>query len=413
MCKKSIENYYLTKNLPFCILVFMIKRKVLPLLQKELNSDEIIVLTGMRRTGKTTLVRCLYDNLKNCRKVYLDLENPLNQTYFSQVDYEKVKLHLEQLAHGKGKRLVVFLDEIQNIKNLPSIVKYLYDHFKIKFILTGSASFYLKNLFSESLAGRKRIFELYPLDFEEFLNYKAPNLKKPKLDEKITKAIFHLFEKYISEYLNYGGFPSVVLKKSHQEKIAELDDIFTSYYQKEILLLSDFRKTNVMKNTIILLSQRVGSKLDIAKIASELGVSRITIQEYLDFLEQTYFIKRIRPFSKKIDVALRGQQKPYLCDSGMLTKMGKVPDSTILENSILNMLKTYQEIYFYQSKGGAEIDFLVKKGKKMFAFEVKTKARQNDINKLKRTSQKLGIKECFIISQNFSPLSHAIYPFQL
>lgn len=391
----------------------MIKRNLLPILETYLVSDKIIVLTGMRRVGKTTLIRLLYDKVKNGRKLYLDLENPLNQSYFSEIDYEKIKNYLEQLAEGKGRQLVVFLDEIQNVKNLPSVVKYLYDHFRIKFVLTGSASFYLKNLFSESLAGRKRIFELYPLDFGEFLNYKAPNLKKPSYKERVSLPIFNLLEKYLIEYLTYGGFPSVVLKYSPQEKMAEIDDIFTSYFQKEVQLLSDFRKLEIMRSTIILLIQRAGSKIDVAKIASELGVSRITIQEYLDFLEGTYFIKRIKPFSLKPDASFRGQAKLYLCDSGFLTKMGKIPESVILENAVYNLLKNYGEVYFYQSKGGAEVDFLVKKDSQLSAFEVKTKAYQNDVNKLSRLSPKLGFKKFFVVSQKFSPLSKVIYPFQL
>lgn len=391
----------------------MIKRKLLPVLEKELLSDKIMVLTGMRRVGKTTLIRCLYENIKDSRKLYLDLENPLNQSYFSQVDYEKTKVYLEQLAVGRGKKLFVFLDEIQNVKNLPSIVKYLYDHFKIKFVLTGSASFYLKNLFSESLAGRKRIFELYPLDFEEFLGYKVPNLKKPDLKDKVTKPIFHLLEKYLLEYLTYGGFPSVALKDSQEEKIAEIDDIFSSYFQKEIQVLSDFRKLEAARSIIFLLIQRVGSKIDISKIASELGVSRITIQEYLDFLEGTYFIKRIRPYSQKIDVSLRGQQKPYLCDTGFLTKMGKVTEAAILENAVFNQIHHLGQTYFYQSKGGAEIDFIVKKDNQLIAFEAKTQAHQSDVNKLERVARKLGLNRFFIVCREFSPLNNVIYPFQL
>lgn len=391
----------------------MIKRKLLPILEKEFLSDKIMVLTGMRRVGKTTLIRCLYENIKEGRKLYLDLENPLNQSYFSQIDYEKIKVYLEQLAVGRGEKLFVFLDEIQNVKNLPSVVKYLYDHFKIKFVLTGSASFYLKNLFSESLAGRKRIFELYPLDFEEFLSYKAPNLKKPDLEDKVSKPIFHLLEKYLLEYLTYGGFPSVVLKESQEEKMAEIDDIFSSYFQKEIQVLSDFRKLEVARSIIFLLIQRVGSKIEISKIASELGVSRITIQEYLDFLEGTYFIKRIRPYSSKIDVSLRGQPKPYFCDAGFLTKMGKVSESVILENAVFNLIRNLGQIYFYQSKGGAEVDFIVKKDNQLIAFEVKTQAHQSDVNKLERVTKNLALDRFFIVCREFSPLNKVVYPFQL
>ena len=147
----------------------MIKRAILAGLEEELKSDKVIVLTGMRRVGKTTLVRYLYDRIAEHRKLFLDLENPLHQQLFSQVDYGAIKDTLNQLAEGRGERFVVVLDEIQSVKTIPSVVKYLADHYRVKFIVTGSASFYLKNLFSESLAGRKRIFELFPLDIAEFI----------------------------------------------------------------------------------------------------------------------------------------------------------------------------------------------------------------------------------------------------
>lgn len=390
----------------------MIKRKILAELEKELLSDKVIVLTGMRRVGKTTLVRYLYDQLSTGRKLFLDLENPLNQAYFQEVDYEKIKLYFERLAVGRGEKLTIFLDEIQNVKNLPSVVKYLYDHYQIKFVLTGSASFYLKNLFSESLAGRKRVFELFPLDFEEFLSYKAPNLKKPNLDEEITKPIFLLFDKYFWEYLTYGGFPSVVLKNSHEEKIAEIEDIFTSYFQKEIQLLSDFRKIEAMRATVLLLPLRVGSKIDLTKISSELGISRITLVEYLSFLEGTYFINRVRPYSQSLDISLRGMAKLYWGDNGFLTKTGTLP-AILLENLVFNLLRQKGEVFFYQSKGGAEIDFLVKKENRLLAFEVKSQAHPSDVNKLEKLCRKLKLSKFFVVSQGFKPMPHVVYSFQL
>lgn len=391
----------------------MIKRKILSALEKEIASDKIIVLTGMRRTGKTTLVRYLYESTDNCRKLFLDLENPLNQSYFSSLDYDAIKNILDRLAQGTAKNLLVVLDEIQNVRTLPSIVKYLYDHYRIKFVLTGSASFYLKHLFSESLAGRKRIFELFPLDFEEFLSYKAPGINKPTFHESISHPLFLLFEKYTSEYFTYGGFPSVVLKQTHEEKLTEIEDIFSSYYQKEVLLLSDFRKLDILKALIDLLFVRIGSKLDVTKIAAELGTSRITIQEYLDFLEATYFIKRIRPYSRNTDVTLRGQPKLYITDNGFLTMKGAIQNGALFENGVYNVLRPYGEMYYYQTKAGAEIDFIIKKSTDTMAFEIKSFARITDVSKLKKLAQKIDINNYFVMSQKFAESSRILFPFQL
>ena len=125
------------------------------------DSPEAIVITGMRRTGKTTLLNSIYQRIKSKNKVFLDLENPLNRKYFEEENYEQIRWAFEALGIDFKNKSFIFLDEIQFVKNLASVVKYFIDHYKVKFFLTGSASFYLKNIFTETLAGRKYIFELF------------------------------------------------------------------------------------------------------------------------------------------------------------------------------------------------------------------------------------------------------------
>lgn len=392
----------------------MIDRSILPALEKEMKTEKVIVLTGMRRVGKTTIARYLYEHIKNSRKLFLDLENPLNQSYFESIDYDKIYQYLQQLAYGKGEELIVFLDEVQSVKNIPSVAKYLFDHYGIKFFLTGSASFYLKNLFTESLSGRKRIFELQPLDFAEFLSYKTPQFKKPKLTDRIDRPTFDFLSKHVEEYLNYGGFPRVILKISREEKCAEIADIISSYFQKEVLVLADFRKLSIFKNLLFLLARRAGSKLDISKLASELGVTRATILEYVDFLEKTYFFYRIHTFSQNPDVIVRKQAKGYVSDVGFLTYLGGISSGAIFENAVCALLRQRGCVYFYQTKYGAEIDFITVSGDgTKTAFEVKETVHSSDIKRLKKMAEKLGCDDYYVVSKNFSLLEKTVYLFQL
>ena len=147
-------------------------RKIHSELVKCLESPEIVVLTGMRRVGKTTLYRALFDSIQSSNKVFLDLENPLIQKVFEEVDYRNIPANLREFGIRPDEKAYLFIDEIQTMPDIVKAVKYLYDHFGFKFFLTGSSSYYLKNLFPESLAGRKFVFHLYPLDFEEFLAFK-------------------------------------------------------------------------------------------------------------------------------------------------------------------------------------------------------------------------------------------------
>ncbi|HLD27009.1 MAG TPA: ATP-binding protein [Patescibacteria group bacterium] len=392
----------------------MIQRKIIPDLQQEMQTEKVIVLTGMRRVGKTTIARYFYDTVHSARKLFLDLENPLNQSYFETKDYDKAYHYLQQLSHGMGERLVVFLDEVQSVKNIASAVKYVSDHYQVKFFLTGSASFYLKNLFTESLAGRKKIFELYPLDFSEFLSYKAPQFKKPVLKDIVERPIFDFLSKYVEEYVQYGGFPSVVLKVSKEEKYAEIADIVSSYFQKEVLVLADFRKLSLFKDLMFLLSRRTGSKLDISKLASTVGLSRLTVLEYLDFLQGTYFFSRVRCYSQNLDVVLRKQAKGYVSDVGFLTYLPHISSAAIFENAAYNLLRQKGDVYFYQTKHGAEIDFVVIfKNRQKVAFEVKETVHAADVKRLKKMAEKLGCEDYFVMSKNFSPLEKTVYLFQL
>ncbi|HLD03550.1 MAG TPA: AAA family ATPase [Candidatus Dojkabacteria bacterium] len=133
-------------------------RKLFVSLKKHLKQPQVTVITGMRRVGKTTLVKQLLDESTTNNKHYFDLERVDNRELFSEKNFDNIIISFERLGLSVGKRLVIALDEIQLLPQITGVIKYLYDKYKIKFIVTGSSSYYLKNLFRESLSGRKKIF---------------------------------------------------------------------------------------------------------------------------------------------------------------------------------------------------------------------------------------------------------------
>ena len=297
-----------------------------------ISTPEAIVITGMRRVGKTTLLRHIMQEIESENKIFIDLENPVNRKHFEEDNYEKILDSLRFLGLKTGEMGFVFLDEIQFVSQIPSVVKYLADHYRIKFFLSGSSSFYLKNLFSESLSGRKYLFELHPLSFREYLSAKNPALRLESIQGRVTRGVFEELDRYYSDYIMFGGFPGVVLKESVEEKRMMLQDIFSSYFQLEVIQLGDFRKTNVIRDLMLLLMERVGSRLDFQKLSKELGVSRETIYNYMAFLENPYFISLIRPFSSSRDSEVRSTPKFYLCDTRFPGRFpgrlrGRLPES--------------------------------------------------------------------------------------
>jgi predicted AAA+ superfamily ATPase len=390
----------------------IIERKLFKEIEKYLESKEAIIVTGMRRVGKTTLLNFFYKKIPSENKIFLDLEDPLNQRIFKEESYTAIKANLERIGFDFSRKGYIFLDEIQTVKNLPSIIKYFYDHYQIKFFLSGSASFYLKNLFSESLAGRKFVFELYPLDFEEFLWFKKFSAQLPSFDEKVNKFTYLLFAPLVKEYLEWGGMPEIVLKEDQEEKRMALRDIFTSYFQKEVMALGDFRKNEVVRELIFLLAKRTGQKVDIQRISVELGVTRQSISEYLEFLNKTYLISLLRAMGE-VDVSVRKQKKVYFIDTGFFSFLHNISGSSIFENAVYAQLRDRGEVFYFE-KRGQEIDFILKmpSGEKI-AFEVKETPTLSDIKRVKRVSNKLGIKKSFILSLNFSEEDGVKYLFQL
>ena len=390
----------------------LIERDLFKKIKPYLAASGAVVITGMRRVGKTTMLRQIMEEIKSENKVFLDMENPANRKYFEEDNYEKILNNLIFLGLDSGKRGYVFLDEIQFVKNIPSVVKYLSDHYKIKFFLSGSSSFYLKNLFSESLAGRKYIFELFPLNFQEFLRIKGAkiNTKAVKEETSLSIAVFENISRYYDEYLLYGGFPAIAQIESIQEKKKALEDIFSSYFQLEIIQIGDFRKVNVVRDLMLLLMERTGAKIDIQKISRELGVSRETISNYIAFLESTYFISLVRPFSRNRDTEIRSMPKFYLCDTGLANHFSRISEGALFENAVFNALRERGEVNYYQKKSGVEIDFIIDK---KYAYEVKIKAYEQDIKKLAALSKELKLKDYRIISRKYSPLEHVRYGFML
>lgn len=377
-------------------------RLILPELEKELDTKENTVITGMRQVGKTSLLEHLFSLITSDNKILLDFENPLNRKIFEEEDYDVIWNNLKPLGITNSRKAYIFLDEVQHLKSIGSTAKYLSDHWEVKFFLTGSSSYYLKNLFPESMSGRKFIFEVYPLTFSEFLNFKGVKrggiisfVDKAKSKNRIANQ--KLLPYYL-EYLEYGGFPKVVLIDSPERKKRMLSDIFTSYFEVDVKSLADFQESSKLRDLILLLIPRVGSRIEIAKLAQSLGISRQTVYSYLSFLKDTYFIGLLSKFSSSIDRQAAGMQKLYLCDSGMANFLGKTSEGQLFEQSVFQNFRPTFKLEFY-NKGESEIDFIVDK---KIALEVKTSVSRRDISNLKKRSKTLNLAENYVVTKEYS-----------
>ena len=377
-------------------------RTIFSRLEAELHTREATVITGMRRVGKTTALMHLYDLVQSENKTVFDLENPLHRKVFEVENYDTVWNNLQAFGITNKEKTYLFLDEVQNLPEVSRVVKYLYDHLDVKFFLTGSSSYYLRNLFPESLAGRKIIFEMFPLTFAEFLVFK--NIQKttqPSFAEKAktkNRVSYEQLIPYYREYLEFGGFPSVVLEPNLKRKTTLLSEIFTSYFEKDAKNLADFKDMSKLRDLILLLIPRVGSRIDILKLATGLSVSRETVYAYLAFLEQTYFISLLPRHSGSIDRQAAGSRKLFLCDCGMAGMLGKPSQGQLFEQSIFQNIRSDYTLSFYNKDGATEIDFVVDK---KVALEVKVAVSQRDITTLKMRAQSIQLSESYVVVSEY------------
>ncbi len=360
----------------------MIKRKLTNELKKHLQAKEISLIVGPRQAGKTTLMKELMGFLEQQGKktVFLNLDYESDKIHFSTQNSLINKLNLE-LGTNPG---YVFIDEIQRKENAGLFLKGIYDHdLKHKFIVSGSGSLELKEKIHESLAGRKRQFELSTLSFEEFANHKTSYSYENKLGD------FFRIEKeqataLLNEYMNFGGYPRVVLEDKIREKTMLMDEIYRSYIEKDIAYLLKIDKPESFSKMLKLLSSQVSGLLNYSELASNSGLSVPTLNNYLWYAEKTYIINLISPHFTNRLKEITKSPIAYFTDLGMRNYMiglfGNLQNPTeaghVFQNFIHNLLHeklafSPATLHYWRTIDKAEVDFVIKKGETLMPLEVK------------------------------------------
>ena len=377
----------------------MIQRTIFPALLTHLSKPPVTVITGMRRVGKSTALKYLLSQVPHNNKVYLDLEKVENRFLFNQSTYKDIEINLAVEGIDLSQPAVIALDEIQLVKESTSIIKYLYDTYGVKFLVTGSSSFYLKNRFSESLAGRKQIFEMFPLDFAEFVAFKGGDTEGVRrfANQPFIQSYYLKWKELYEEYLRFGGFPEVALAETAADKRAFLQDIINAYIELDIFILSNFSAADDLYKLIRLLAVRVCSGIDYSKLANVLGISRHKVKDYVYLLEYTYFIQPVSTFTTRPDKEFSKQQKIYFSDTGILQALAQVSSGQVFENAIALQLMRLGEVRYYQKLSGQEIDFILND---TLAIEVKETPVPQDLGVLKNRADSIGLTNVQLIGRH-------------
>lgn len=377
------------------------ERKIYTLLEEHLSTRQVTVITGMRRTGKSTLLKELLKNIRTDNKLLIDLEKLDNRDLFNERNYENIVYLLQQRGIDFKKKSYIALDEIQLVPNIVSVIKYMYDEYDIKFILTGSSSFYMKNYFSESLSGRKKIFELNTLSFSEMLIFnEVPHINDSSFDKSFSNVEYERLKYYYELYIEYGGFPEVVLEEKNSNKKDILRDIIDSYINVDIKTISDVKNVQNIFNLIKTLSSRVGNRMDFSKLSSILGISRPTLYNYIYLLEQSFLISLVPVFANNPDREIVKAKKLYFNDTGIVSLFENAGSGAKFENCLFNQLRQLGALNYYATKSGKEIDFILNQE---IGIEAKETPTERDLKQIQTTSQKAGVKKYRLVGRFPSP----------
>ncbi|HRI61875.1 MAG TPA: ATP-binding protein [Saprospiraceae bacterium] len=341
------------------------------------------VITGARQTGKTSLLRTLYADLKNRQEqvFYLSFEDPAVVTAANEhpdklFDFVSAK-PLRALDGAAPQRIFVLIDEVQYAREPSHFLKYLYDTYEgnLKVVATGSSAFYIDQKFRDSLAGRKRIFRLNTLNFREFLVFREWEHLALELDALRGRPDYQSLRaddlrRAFWEYLRFGGYPAVALEATEREKRFTLDELKNSYVRRDV---QESKIAHELKfyRLFQMLADQTGNLLNKNELAGEIQLDSKTVDNYVYVLEKCFHISLLRPYFRNLRKELTKMPKVYLNDLGMrnalLNRFEEMPNRSdkgqLLENYFflrMNELFTSDQLFFWRTADGLEVDFVVR-----------------------------------------------------
>ena len=373
-----------------------VERTVLKEVESKIKLPHVVVLTGLRRSGKSTLLRQII------RKHYYDEDfyyiNFEDERLFNFPANEFNKLY-EALMILFGKKITFFLDEIQNIKNFETFIRRFYEE-GFKFFITGSSATLLSKELGTKLTGRHVDIVVKPFSFLEFLKLKKFNLEKDSIYKTESKIEL---KRYFEEYLINGGMPEYLIYNDQELLTKVYDDTIL----KDIAVRHKVENISVLKELYQYLVTNFANKFSFNSIKKVISIRSVnTIKKFISYLEETYFAKTINRFDFSIKKQIISNKKFYVIDNGFIGVISKKltrDKGWILENLVFNSLNKENEVYYYSNK--AECDFLLVKNKTVtkavqVCFDLSEDNREREISGLKEAMNKFKLKEGLLLTNN-------------
>lgn len=378
----------------------MYRRSILDIIESATLDTPVIVITGARQTGKSTLCRQLMDGKKFSGKmVTLDDPSTLSAAGSDPLGF------LQSL----DKHLII--DEIQRVPELLLSIKKLVDDDRMhhRYILTGSTDVMAMPKVADSLAGRTEIHHLWPLAQTEIRQKKSNFLQTLVLPEKsFSDGKMDLTD--ILEVISIGGYPEALQRGQESRRMVWFDNYITAVLQKDIRELSNVEGLTQLPNILSLLATRVGSTINFSDIARLSAVKNTTFQRYMTLLENVFLIIKIPAWTPNAEGQFVKSPKIFLNDTGLLCHLRGETSGTLIENRttagaflenfvVMEIIKqlSWSELYLrpfhFSTHRGAEVDLVLEDNRrKLYGIEIKSRAsiRQEDFKGLKKLAEISG-----------------------
>ena len=348
----------------------MINRKIEKNIVESFFKEKVVIIYGARQVGKTTLVKKIASKYSKDSS-YFNCELASVQEALSIPEPKRIKDFL-------GNSKIIILDEAQRVKNIGLILKVLVDAYpELQIIATGSSSFDLANEINEPLTGRKLVFNLFPLSLEEIMGDKG----------------FLEVESNLERILRFGSYPEVFFL-NEEEAIIKLEEISSSYLFKDILNFDKIKKSSILVKLLQLLALQIGSEVSYNELATKLGINRITVEKYIDILEQCFIVFRLNSFSRNLRNEISKSIKVYFYDLGIRNILIKNLNPLSIRNDsgflwenfcIIERMKknkysnVFANYYFWRNFEKKEIDLIEERDGKLYAYEFKINKEESKV----------------------------------
>ncbi|MDE6254764.1 MAG: ATP-binding protein [Muribaculaceae bacterium] len=370
-----------------------IERSLTDSIKKAIPFYPVIVITGPRQVGKTTLCRHLFEDFR-----YVNLERP-TERQFAMDD-------IEGFVDGLGSKVII--DEVQNVPEILSYIQVKVDEdSELKYVITGSSNFSLLHTITQSLAGRAALFTLLPLSFKEIKDYVQSS--------------------GIREIIYNGFYPAIFTKETPPDMF--YSNYYSTYVERDIRKISQLKNINTFEVFMHLCAGRAGTELNYSSLGVEAGVSAPTVKEWLSLLSASYITYTLHPYFTNINKRLTKSPKLYFYDTGLLCFLLGIEDAdqlmthplrgAIFENLVVTemMKENYNsgkipKLFFYRENSGREVDIVEEHGTSLSLYEVKasktfSKDFRKNLDYLKKNLSEITIKDSIVVydGETFPPFA--------